>query len=242
MISWGWVDLDWGWVVWLVMGLSLVLDISNISRVSISSVVSHNLGTAIGKGDPVLASGGVAVPLLVLGKVGTRVVISNGIAILVDSWLIIGWLGWVIWSWLVDNWSWVVDWGWVGNNNRGWVVWSRLVHNRGWVVNWSWLVVDWSGLVVDWSRPVVDWSMDWSMDWSVGWSMDSSAVLLSGIRVVDVLGSSMGLAGNNSSIRSVGLVDRVAHSWGISVLDDLVVGLVSSSGSQESRDSDKSLK
>ena len=163
MISWGWVDLDWGWVVWLVMGLSLVLDISNISRVSISSVVSHNLGTAIGKGDPVLASGGVAVPLLVLGKVGTRVVISNGIAILVDSWLIIGWLGWVIWSWLVDNWSWVVDWGW---------------------------------LVVSWGRVVVCWGMDRSMSWG----MDSSAILLSSVWVMDVLWGSMGLAGNNSSI------------------------------------------
>jgi len=39
----------------------------------------------------------------------------------------------------------------------------------------------------------------------------------------------------------MGLVDRVAHSRGIAVLDDLVVGLVSSGGSQESRDSDESL-
>ena len=40
----------------------------------------------------------------------------------------------------------------------------------------------------------------------------------------------------------MGLVDRVADSWGIAVLDDLVVGLVSSGSSQKSRDSNKSLE
>jgi len=39
----------------------------------------------------------------------------------------------------------------------------------------------------------------------------------------------------------MGLVDGVAHSGSISVLDDLVVGLVSGSSGQEGRDSDKSL-
>ena len=40
----------------------------------------------------------------------------------------------------------------------------------------------------------------------------------------------------------MGLVHRMAHSWSISVLDDLVVGLVSSSCSQEGRNSNKNLK
>ena len=40
----------------------------------------------------------------------------------------------------------------------------------------------------------------------------------------------------------MGFVDRVAHSRSISVLDDLVVGLVSGSSSQEGRDSNKSLE
>ena len=39
----------------------------------------------------------------------------------------------------------------------------------------------------------------------------------------------------------MGLVDGVAHSGSISVLDDLVVGLVSGSSGQEGRDSNKSL-
>ena len=37
-------------------------------------------------------------------------------------------------------------------------------------------------------------------------------------------------------------MDGVAHSGSISVLDDLVVGLVSGSSGQESRDSNKSLE
>ena len=40
----------------------------------------------------------------------------------------------------------------------------------------------------------------------------------------------------------MGLVDRVTHSGSISVLDDLVVGLVSGSSGQEGRDSNKSLE
>ena len=52
----------------------------------------------------------------------------------------------------------------------------------------------------------------------------------------------MWLAHNRGMYSSMGLVDRVAHSRGIAVLDDLVVGLVSGSSGQESRDSDKSLE
>ena len=81
-----------------------------------------------------------------------------------------------------------------------------------------------------------------SVDWHVGWSMHSSAVLLSGVWVVHVLGGGMGLLGNHGSIGAVGLVNRVAHSWSISVLDDLVMGLVSIGGSQKSRYSNKSLE
>ena len=40
----------------------------------------------------------------------------------------------------------------------------------------------------------------------------------------------------------MGLVDGVAHSGSISVLDDLVVGLVSGSSGQEGRDGNKSLE
>ena len=80
------------------------------------------------------------------------------------------------------------------------------------------------------------------VDWHVGWSMHSSAVLLSGVGVVHVLGSGMGLLGNDGSVGAVGLVDRVAHRGGVAVIDDLVVGLVSGSSGQEGRHSDKSLE
>jgi len=252
MVSWSRL----GWVVWLVVGFSLVLNISNIARVGITDTVGDDLGATIGKVDTVLARGGIAISVLILGKVSTRVVISNSIAVLVDSRLIISWL--MVWSWLVNNWSWVVDWGWLVDH-WGWVVdWGWLVHNWGSMIHWGWLVDHWSwvvhwGWVVDWGMvhwgvvhwgvvhwgvvhkavvhwDMVDWGMvDWGMDWDMGWSMDSSAVLLSSIWVVDILWGSMRLAGNHSSIGAMGLVHRVAHSGSISVLDDLVVGLGSSS-------------
>jgi len=134
------MGLDCIRVVWLIVSLSFVSYINNISRVSISSVVGHNLGAAIRKGNTVLSGGGIAIPVLVLGKVDTRVVISHSITILVDSWLIIRWLlvsgSWVVWCWLVHNRGWVVDWSWVGNNHWCWVIWSWPVDNREWV-DWS---------------------------------------------------------------------------------------------------------
>jgi len=89
MVHRGWVGLDWSWMVWLVVGLAFVLHIGNISRVSISGVVGHNLGATVWKSNTVLSICGIAIPVLVLGKVGTRVVIGNSITILVNSWLII---------------------------------------------------------------------------------------------------------------------------------------------------------
>ena len=252
MISWDRVSLDWGWGI---VSLTLVLDISNIARVSISHIVGDNLGAAVRKGNTVLAVGGVAITSLILTKVGARVLISHTILVSVDSRAIISWLlvavdrlGWVVWSWgwpvswdnrLVHNWGRVVDWGnhWLVNDWGSVVDWGWLVNNGSWVVDRCWLV-DNGGRVVD--RGWVVWG--WLVDWHVGWSMHSSAVLLSGVRVVHVLGSGMGLLGNDGSVGAVGLVDRVAHSGGIAVLDDLVVGLVSGSSGQESRDSDKSLE
>merc|ERR1711970_960327 len=88
MISWGRVcDFHWGWAVG---SNSLILDISNIARVSVGNVVGHNLGAAIGKGNTILAVGGVAITGLVLAKVGTRVLISYAVLKGVDSWAIIG--------------------------------------------------------------------------------------------------------------------------------------------------------
>ena len=72
--------------------------------------------------------------------------------------------------------------------------------------------------------------------------MDLGAVLLTGIGVVHVLGSSMGLAHDGGVVGAMGLVDGVAHSGSIAVLDDLVAGLVGHSDGQEARDSDESLQ
>jgi len=200
-----------------VLGNTLVFHISNIARVGISNVVGDNLGAAVGKGNTVLASSGISVPLLVLTKVGLGVVISNTVLISVHSWGIISWLlvamDWLVnhrgrvihWSCvdnrLVDHWGWVVDRGGMDN---------RLVNHRGGMVDWggvvdwgsvhNWLVNHWSG-VVDWGWVVGSRvSIDWLVDRDVSWSMNSSAVLLSGIGVVHILGSGMGLLGHNGSI------------------------------------------
>jgi len=189
---------------------------------------------------------------------------------LVYSWSVIFWLwvvwGWLVnrgviwggvnnrfvdnwgnvWCWLVDNWgmvwSWFVDWSWV-------VYWS-------WFVSWSW-VIHWSGLmdwgwVVDWSWVVgsgvmywgVVWStmINWGVNWDMGRGMYGCSVLFAGIRVVYILRSSMGLAGYHGVVTTMGLVDRVAHSRGVAMLDDLMAGLVSQSNCQKARDCDKSLK
>ena len=49
-------------------GFALILDIHDIARVGICSVVGDNLGAAVGKKDTVLAIGGVAIT----GLVGTK--------------------------------------------------------------------------------------------------------------------------------------------------------------------------
>lgn len=128
MIYWSWVGFNWSLII---MSLSLVSDISNIARVPISSAVGNNLGAAIWKSYAILSSGSIAIPVLILLEVGTRVVISNSIAKLVNSWLIIGWF----WGW-VENWSWVSNNNRLVNHNRGRMEdWCRLVHNWSWVGN-----------------------------------------------------------------------------------------------------------
>ena len=52
----------------------------------------------------------------------------------------------------------------------------------------------------------------------------------------------MGLARDNGVVTTMGLVDSVAHSWGITMLDDLVTGLVSQSGGQKAKGCNKNLR
>merc|ERR1712038_1768208 len=49
----------------VVRGRALVLDVHHVAGVGIGSVVVHNLGAAVGEEDAVVASGGVAVALLI---------------------------------------------------------------------------------------------------------------------------------------------------------------------------------
>ena len=189
------------------------------------------MGSAIRKINPVFSIGGITITILISSKVGTRVIISNCITILIYSWSIICWL-WVVRCWLMIGW---------GRVNDGFVYyWSRVVY-RSWFIHWGW-VIDRGSMV---RSTVVYWSVvsvSWSVNWDMGRSMDGCSILFSGIRVMHVLRSSMGLAGDNGVVTTMGLVDRVAHSRGVAMLDDLMAGLVSQSNCQKARDCDKSLK
>merc|ERR1712038_2064970 len=103
----------------IVVGFAFILHISNISRVGISHIVSHDLRTAIGKGNTISTIGSVAITGFVLAKVGTRVFIGNTVFVGIGSWGVIRWL-------MVGGGRLVIDGG-------------RLV-NRGRVVHRSWMV------------------------------------------------------------------------------------------------------
>ena len=245
-----WVGDSLGWVDWgrAIVGLSSVLDISDVTRIGISNIVGHDLCTAIRKSHTVLAVSGISITSLILAKAGARILVSNTVFISIDSWTIIGRLlvamdrlGWVVRSWVGHNWH---HWGWVISwADRSWVSnhWSQLRGHPGdhrWQGN-SCLGEDGSWVSHNGSRVVRGGPMDWHMSWS----MDSCAVLLSSIGVVHILWGSMWLLGNHSSIGAMRLVHRVADSRGIAVLDHLVVGLVTgSSGDQGSSSSEKSLE
>ena len=126
-----------------ILGFALISDISNISRVLIPNIVGDNLGTTIRKSYTVFTRGSITITVLTLSKVGTRVVISDSITVLVESWAFISGLmvSLLRVSGLVGG-SRLVDRG--GVVRSGLVDWSRLV-DRGRVVR--------SGLV-DWGRIV----------------------------------------------------------------------------------------
>ena len=109
-----------------VLGNTFVPHISNIAGVAIGNIVGDNLGAAIRKGNTVLSSSVVAIPLLILGKGGSRVGVSHSVLIGIGSrGIIISW-GFVR-SWLV-SWSWGICWGWL-------VSWSRFVNRCRWSIS-----------------------------------------------------------------------------------------------------------
>ena len=63
----------------MVGGLTLVLDIHHVARVGIGGVVVHNLGAAVGEEDAVVASGGVAIALLISTKLHVVAIAVLGI-------------------------------------------------------------------------------------------------------------------------------------------------------------------
>ena len=222
--NFGWVV--WGWFVFGVLSYTFVFDISDISTISIIDGIGDNLGATIGKIYTVFTIGSITITVFIGSKVSSRVIVGNSIAILVDSWSVISRF-WMIWSWLVVGWSWVNNWL---MNNWGYIR-SWLVDN--WSMVWGWFVVYWGWVV--WCS-MVDWSMmsiSWGMDWSMSWSMDCSTIFFLGIRVVDILWCSMGLAGDNGMIRSMGPMDSMAYRWSVTMLDDLVAALVGQGNSQK---------
>ena len=69
-------------LVFGVVSLTLVFNISNISRVSISNAVGHNLGTTIGKSHSVFSRyNSVFILSFFLVKVGARVFITDSISV-----------------------------------------------------------------------------------------------------------------------------------------------------------------
>ena len=125
MVGWGGV-VDWGrlvgsGLVLRVLGNAFVADISDISTIGVGNAVGDNLGAAVRKGNAVRSGGSVPVPLLVLGEVGTGVVVSDSVLIGVDSRgnrLLVGWCG-VVGRGRVVHRGWGVSWGWVAWGSRG---------------------------------------------------------------------------------------------------------------------------
>ena len=242
-----------------VVSLTLVFHISNISRVSISNRVGHNLGTAIGKSNTVFTSGGISITVLVGLESSTTVVISNSISILIDSRAIISRL--------------MVSRGVVGSGfvSRGRVD-NRLVHNRGGVVDGSGLVdggrvvdrgvVDRFGMVdrgmMDRGRVVDRGMVDrggvidrgmvnsmvamGSMHGGMSRGMSMSDILLLIVVLMDFIGGSSRLGSYLGVVVSMSTVDGGRDRGGIAVFDNLVRVLVGSSQSQDGEDSDEGLE
>ena len=68
-----------------IVGLTLISDISNISRVFISNLVGDNLGSTIRKIYTIFSISSITITVFMLFKVGTRVVIKDSISIFIVS-------------------------------------------------------------------------------------------------------------------------------------------------------------
>merc|ERR1719347_2028802 len=125
----------------------------------------------------------------------------------------------------LDNWG-MVSRG--GMDNRG------SMNNRGMISRGGGMISRGRGSMVDRGRGIT------LSDWESSRGDSSSRSLLITTIAMYRLRSSMWLAHNRGMYSSMGLVDRVAHSRGIALLDALVVSLVSGNYGQEGG-TDKSL-
>lgn len=183
-----------------IMSLTLVSDISDVSGVSITNAVSHNLGTAIGKSHAVFARGSITITFFIGSKVGSRVVISDGISEIVHWGCIIsgfmvrcGFVGGFVWCG-----SWVVRCGGLVDN-------CGFVDYGSWVVNWG-SFVGCGSCVVDGCGFVI----------SGGGMIDGGGFVVSGSWVVD-RGSMVGCGVVNRCMVGCGVVD-----WGGMVRSGMV--------------------
>merc|ERR1719290_246918 len=78
--------------VLIIMSLTRVLDISNITTIGIIHFVVDSLGSAIRKSNRVGSRGSISIPILSSLEVGSRVVISYSIVEGINSRFIIAWL------------------------------------------------------------------------------------------------------------------------------------------------------
>ena len=231
------MGLDNSWVGWgrVVVGHTLILDISHIAGVGVGHIVGHNLGPAVWEGDAVLSVCRVPVPVFILTKVCLGVVVSNCVLIGIDCW--------AHGLWSVGNRSGMGHQR-VRSNDRPGGMGNGCGDHWGdshghWLVGNNWCRMGNHRVGNDWGWVIGGRSVD---HWHMSRGVNSCAVLLSSVGVVHILGSGVGLLGNYCSVGSVGLMDRVAHSRSVPMLNDLMVGLVCSNSGQESRDSDESLK
>ena len=80
-----------------VDGFTRVFDISDVSRVVIGNLVGDGLDTASGQSNMVFAMGGISITSFGGSKVGSRVIISNSIGVVVCGGNIgVCWGSWVI--------------------------------------------------------------------------------------------------------------------------------------------------
>jgi len=229
-----------------IVGLTLISDIGNISRVLITNRVGDNLGATIRKIYTVLAIGSITITVFMLFKVGTRVVISNSIAICVVSWGIISWfmVGISMVSGLVGK-SRVrrlVSGCWVVNRSR--LVSGCWVVNRSRLVGRSW-VVDGSGLVgrswvVDGRRFVGgSWVVDGSRLVGRSWVVDRSGLVGGGMGMVVTLGTGIVVTMGTGIVVTMGtgivvtMGTSMVVTMGMGIVVTMGTGMVSVSGGMD---------